>query len=266
MRFWLLALAIPAGCSWYSASVEVRATLPAPPEHWRRAFPELAFELACPQADYLPAGALTLGAGALRLPKRANWPVLAYPWARGVRLPPAGALYPLDLAADGESLELSWEHGPAAEVLQALLREGCDVSLVNGERLLAEMQARAAGDPGSLDLDHLALRLASGEFRVIDIRPLPSQELSLEVPPGTWFLDSPFRSAMVLEPGQVLALPAVPLGRHRLFAVEQPGGFDLYVSEREALLVPIVPDGSGAGCARSVAAGLFSPRPGGSGR
>ena len=56
---------------------------------------------------------------------------------------------------------------------------------------------------------------------------------------------------MVLEPGQALALPAVPLGRHRLFAVEQPGGFDLYVSEREALLVPIVPDGSGAGCARS---------------
>jgi hypothetical protein len=243
MRFRLLALppalALAAGCSWFSASLEVRVRLPELPEHWRQAFPELYFELACPEADPPRAGTLPSGFARLRLPKRANWPVLAYPWARGVRLPPAGALYPLDLAADGESLELSWEHGPAAEVLQALAGEGVDVSLVNGARLLAEMLARSSGDPGSLDLGHLAVRLASGEFRVTDIRLLPAQELALEVPLGTWFLESPFRPAQSLDPGQALLLPAVPLGRHRLFAVDQPGGFDLYVSEQEVLLVPI---------------------------
>jgi hypothetical protein len=238
MRFWLLALAIPAGCSWYSASVEVRARLPEPPEHWQRTFPELAFELDSPDADCPPAGIHYPGFGALRLPKRANWPVLAHPWARGVRLPPAGALFPLDLAADGETLELSWEHGPAAEVLQALAREGFDVSRVNGERLLAEMSARSDADPGCLDLALLATCLASGEFRVTDIRPLPVREVVLVVPPGTWFLGSPFRSANVLDPGQGLLLPSVPLGRHRLFAMELPGGFDLFVSEREVFLLP----------------------------
>jgi hypothetical protein len=238
MRFWLLALAIPAGCSWYSASVEVRARLPEPPEHWQRTFPELSFELASPDAELSQSASLPGGFAALRLPKRANWPVLAHPWARGVRLPPAGALYPLDLAEDGETLELSWEHGPAAEVLQALAREGFDVSRVNGERLLAEMSARSDADPGCLDLALLAACLASGEFRVNDIRPLPAREVVLQVPPGTWFLGSPFRLAQALDPGQALLLPAVPLGRHRLFAMELPGGFDLFVSEREVFLLP----------------------------
>ena len=238
MRFWLLALAIPAGCSWYSASVEVRARLPEAPEHWRQAFPELSFELVSPDAELPQSAALLGGLGSVRLPKRVNWPVLAYPWARSVRLSPAGALYPLDLAADGESLELSWEHGPAAEVLQALVREDFDVSLVNGERLLAEMHARSGGDPYCLDLTHLAARLPSGEFRVTDIRPLPAREVSLEVPPGTWFLGSPFRLTQELDARQALVLSSVPIGRHRLFAVELPGGFDLFVSEREVFLLP----------------------------
>ena len=245
MRFRLLALppalALAAGCSWFSASLEVRVRLPEPPEHWLRAFPELAFELASPQANPPRVGGPARSLEVLRLPRRANWPVLAYPWARGVRLPPAGGLYPLDLAADGETLELSWEHGPAAEVLLWLAREGFDVSLVNGQRLLTEMLARSSGDPGSLDLGHLAVRLASGEFRVTDIRLLPSRELSLEVSPGTWFLDAPLRCAQALGPGQALLLQAVPLGRHRLFAVDLPAAFDLFVSEQEVLLVALVP-------------------------
>ena len=182
------------------------------------------------------------GSASLRLPKRANWPVLACPRARGVVLPPAGALYPLDLDSDGESLRLSWEHGPAAQVLQELARQGVDVSRLNGERLLEQMLALSAGDPGGLDLDHLASRLASGEFRVTDLRLRPTRELCLELPPGTWFLDSPFRPAQELEPGQELLLAAVPWGRYHLFAVQLPGGFDLFVGERKALLVPLPGD------------------------
>ncbi len=245
------AAALVAGCSWFSPSLEVRVRVPEPPEHWGQAFPELRFQLASPQVDPLesevPPGALPSalpeapagGYATLRLPKRANWPVLAYPCARGVRLPPAGGLFPLDLTPGGDTLELSWAHGPAAEVFQALAREGFDIGCLNARRLLEEMLARSAGDPGRLDLDHLAACLASGEFRVTALRPLPARDLCLQMPAGAWFLDSPFRSAQSLAAGQALLLAAVPLGSHRLFAVELPGGFDLYVSEPEVLLVPL---------------------------
>jgi len=243
MRFRLLALspalALAAGCSWFSASLEVRLQLPEPPEHWRRAFPELRFQLVCPQTDGQQFSALPGARPAVRLPKRVNAPVLAYPWARGVRLPPAGGLFPLDLAPDGDTLELSWEHGPAAEVFQALSREGFEVGRVNARRLVEEMMARSTGDPFRLDLQALAAQLASEEFRVTDIQFLPARDIALEVPPGTWLLESPFRPAQHIAPGEALRIPALSLGAHRLFAVELPGGFALYVSERDALLVPI---------------------------
>lgn len=244
----LPAAALAAGCSWFSPSLELRVQVPEVPEHWRRAFPELRFQLACPgadppqpaTADALPAADTPAGGSVmLRLPKRANWPVLAYPWARGVRLPPAGGLFPLDLAPEGDTLALSWEHGPAAEVFQALAREGVDIACLNARRLLEEMRVRSAGDPGCLDLDHLAACLASGQFRVTDLRSRPARDIALELTPGTWFLDSPFRPAQRLDAGQALRLPGLPLGRHRLFAEETPGGFALYVGEREVLLVPL---------------------------
>ncbi len=234
----LPAAAFTAGCSWFSPFLEVRVQAPEAPLHWRRAFPELLFQLVCPEADLPQPVAPAGGSMTLRLPKRANWPVLAYPCARGVRLPPAGGLFPLDLTPEGDTLALSWEHGPAAEVLQALAREGLDVACLNARRLLEEMLVRSAGDPGCLDLDHLAACLASGEFRVTDLRLLPARDIRLELAPGTWFLGSPFRPAQPLAAGQAMLLPAVPLGRHRLFAEQTPGAFDLYVGEREVLLVP----------------------------
>jgi hypothetical protein len=250
MHFRLLALLaawlLATGCSWFSASLEVRAQVPEIPEHWRQAFPELRFELACLGSEPLSgtASALPGGWATLRLPRRVNWPVLAYPRARGVRLPPAGGLFPMDLGPEGDSLVLSWEHGPAAEVLQSLAREGFDIGCLNTPRLVEEMRERSGGDPGCLDLESLAGRLASGEFRVTDIRLLPARDLEVGLPPATWFLESPFRPAQPLAAGQALVLSAVPLGLHRLFAVEQEGGYDLFVGEREVLRVPLAGDPS----------------------
>jgi hypothetical protein len=200
----ILVLASASGCSWFCGSIELTLLPPEPPPHWVRAFPELAFELRSPDsfgAPWVPPcggepgdlghpGVLgelgDLGAlgdlAALRLPKKGNWPVLAYPLARGTRLMPAGALYPQDLTSDGLGLQLSWEHGPAAEVLLALANEGFDVSRVNAERLIAEMTDRSNADPWSLDLAFLGQRLFTGEFRLTDIRLLPSRALTLEVP------------------------------------------------------------------------------------
>lgn len=205
---------LSAACSWFSTTTEVPVRLPEPPEHWRQAFPDLTFRIVTPSGEET--------AGVVRLPKVANWPVLAVPTARGVRLPPAGALWPWDLS--GEELVVSWEGGPAAEVFAGLVREGVDIAPINGERLLEEMGSRCAGDPWALDLVHIADRLASGVFRVTDIRLLPCRDVELAetllppAPPGEWFLESPFRSPLDPEPGQPLRLPQVPLGYHRLFA------------------------------------------------
>ena len=236
---WLPALALSSGCSWFSATVELRVQTPSPPEPWREAFPELRFELSCPGGDPPQCSVDPGGQTSLRLPKRVNWPVLAYPWARGARLAPAGGLYPLDLDPGGDCLELRWEHGPAAEAFQALIREGFEVGRVNARRLVEEMLARSTGDPFRLDLQALAGGLASEEFRVTDIQLLPSRDIALEMPPGTWLLESPFRPAQHKTAGEELRIPALSLGAHRLFALELPGGFALYVSEREVLLVPL---------------------------
>jgi hypothetical protein len=256
----ILVLASASGCSWFCGSIELTLLPPEPPPHWVRAFPELAFELRSPDsfgAPWVPPcggepgdlghpGVLgelgDLGAlgdlAALRLPKKGNWPVLAYPLARGTRLMPAGALYPQDLTSDGLGLQLSWEHGPAAEVLLALANEGFDVSRVNAERLIAEMTDRSNADPWSLDLAFLGQRLFTGEFRVTDIRLLPSRALTLEVPAGEWFLESPFQPARHVGPGEGFSLPAVTLGSHRLFPVDAAGGLDLFVTETEVHLLP----------------------------
>jgi len=237
----LTALALASGCSWFSPTVEVRVRAPVPPEHWREAFPELRFELDCPGGDPGQCCVEPGGEASLRLPKRANWPVLARPWARGARLAPAGGLYPLDLGPGGDCLELRWEHGPAAEVFQALLREGFEVGRVNARRLVEEMLARSAGDPCRLDLPCLAAQLAGEEFQVSDIRLLPARDIALEVPPGTWLLESPFRPAQRVAAGEALHIPELSLGAHRLFGVELPGGFALFVGEREVLLLPLAP-------------------------
>jgi hypothetical protein len=105
-------------------------------------------------------------------------------------------------------------------------------------RLLDEMRARSNADPWSLDLALLGQKLASGRFRVTDIRCLPSRELTLQVPAGEWFLESPFRPPRAVQSGEALTLPAVALGIHRLFPVETSGGFDLYVTESEERLLP----------------------------
>jgi hypothetical protein len=216
-----------AACSWFSATTEVPVRVPEPPEHWRRAFPDLAFRILTPSGEGT--------AGLVRLPKVPNWPVLAVPTARGVPLPPAGALWPWDL--EGEELVLSWEHGPAAEVFAALVREGVDIAPINGERLLEEMGPRGAGDPWALDLAHISERLASGIFRVTDIRLLPCRDVELAeallppAPSGEWFLESPFCSPLALEPGQPLRLPRVPLGHHRLFSVASSTVISLDVGE-----------------------------------
>ncbi len=233
-RFLLLFLCLPpAACSWFSTELTVGLRLPEPPDHWLEAFPELSYELLMPGAEAMPQPIAWPADGKLSIPKEPNWPVLAVPVIREgrVRLPPAGAVWPLDLSAEGE-LAPSWEGGPLAQTLLVLRRERVDVSALNTARLEVEMRDRSEGDPWKLDLPHLAEKLASEEFRVTDIRLLPFRSLLLPVPAGTWFLESPFRLPQVTSEGEALPLTDVPFGAHRLFRGGGLAGYALYVGSK----------------------------------
>jgi len=235
----LLALLLaPAGCSWFSTECVVDAELPELPEHWKAAFPELRFELQIAREDGEPQRIPWPSGGRLNIPKRPNEAALAVPVVRDgrYRLPPAGAVWPMDLEDDGRTLAFHWQRGPLAQVLMALSRQGFQPSRLNTIRLDAEMQERSRGDPWSLDLVHLAERLVSGAFRVTDIKALPTRDIGLEVPPGAWFLESPFRSPQPASEGGGLVLSGVPLGAHRLFGADGSKTYALYVGEREALI------------------------------
>lgn len=239
-RFLLFLLCLPpAGCSWFSDELAVSVRLPETPEHWLKAFPELRYELLLPGADAAPEASPWPADGKLSIPKESNWPVLAVPVIGDgrVRLPPAGAVWPLNLSAGGQDLVLRWEGGPLAEILLALRRERVDVSTLNTARLDREMRERSGGDPWRLDLAYLAERLASGEFRVTDIRALPCRSLLLPIPAGAWFLESPFCLPQVTAEGEALALTEVPLGAHRLFRVDGQAGYVLYVGSEGVEIV-----------------------------
>jgi hypothetical protein len=238
---------VSAGCSWFSDELTLQARLPELPAHWREAFPDLSYELLVPQADGTLRRVAWTGSGTITLPKDPNWPVLAVPYVRGgrVQLPPAGAVWPLDLAADGQALAFSWERGPLAETLLALRREQVEVSALNTARLALEMQTRSEGDPWRLDLVHLEERLASGEFRETDIRALPARDILLEVPAGQWFLETPFRLPQLVAEDEALALPEVTYGSHRLFSSDGLAGYALYVGEQDVLLLAVSSHQSG---------------------
>jgi hypothetical protein len=232
---------VSAGCSWFSDELTVRVGLPTPPEHWIGAFAQLRYELVIPRADGSSERVPWPADGRLSIPKEPNWPVLAVPLALEgrVELPPAGGVWPLDLSADGQELVLSWGSGPLAATLVALRREGVDLSSLNTARLAREMRERSGSDPWSLDLVYFEERLASGEFRVTDIRALPSRDLLLEIPAGQWFLESPSRLPQLVAEGEPLALPEVPFGAHRLFRIDGLAAYAVYVGEQDVLFFAV---------------------------
>jgi hypothetical protein len=241
LRLLLLLLCLSsARCSWFSDELVLKARLPEPPVHWLQAFADLRYELVTLRADATPESVPWPESGTFTIPREPNWPVLAVPSILdGLHLPPAGAVWPLDLAADGQSLAFSWERGPLAETLLALRRERVEVSALNTARLALEMQERSEGDPWRLDLVHLEERLASGEFRETDIRALPARDILVPVPAGEWFLETPFRLPQFVAEDQALALPGVTYGSHRLFRSDGPARYTLYVGEEEVLLFAV---------------------------
>jgi hypothetical protein len=258
-RLLLSILAAPAllgGCTFFAGELPLQVVLPEVPAHWHPSLGEPAWRVVVPGTGSEPpiGPCLPVDPGtatfSLEVPKILHVPVLAYPVAaRGCcTLPPAAAVYPIDLGADHRTIVLSWERGPAGEILRRLAAQGVDLETLNVPRLCREIDDRFVPDPWVLDLDRAAAALASGSFRVTELRGLDRRDVRLPLGPGSWFLESPFCSPVEVtawdsQPG--LELPSVPVGFHRLFEREAGWVADLFVTERELLWVPASP---GGGC------------------
>jgi len=231
------------GCSLLQPDITVTLRLPEPPAQWRQAFTRLDCEVW-----YVDGSGTVVhtdireGWGEISVPlyKGYNSFVLAYPVVpgQGVRLRPAGALYPLHLKkTGGNALVLSWEAGVVASVYKRLWEQGVDVSDFNTARLLEVIAEKAPDDPWQIDTDLLAEHIAERDFTYYDIKPLPAEDTAVAVPGDDWFLESPFSGIFSNEAGAELNIEDLSLGFHRLFGLGTGTRYDLYLSEYDCVVV-----------------------------
>ncbi len=111
-----------------------------------------------------------------------NGPALA----PGERLPPAGAIWPLEHTIRGSPIRLSFADGFAASVLAQALRIGIDLRDFNTKRFVELCRAIAESTTMPLDRDRILEALASRSMRESYIRPVESRSLGHTLPHGVW--------------------------------------------------------------------------------
>ena len=229
------------GCDLFSPSTRVTLSLPPIPAHWQSTFNNLKFQLLISGPDgekqcrIIPADSDLIE---VCISKRQNSSFLAYPLIgdNEIRLPPAGALYPLNMG-EGNTLELSWEQGVAALIIFRLSTGGIDLSTFNTLRLSEEIMERGKPDPWVLDIDYIIEKIALGSFRVTYIKAAPARNIELPVDPGSWFMESPFSRPIVIEEGETLLLEPVPLGFHLLFSLSTGEYYSLFLDDEETYIL-----------------------------
>jgi hypothetical protein len=234
------------GCSLFSRDLVVRICLPELPAQWGASFSSYEWQLCFPA----PKGGLatrslagTLKEAVLALPKQRNLPVSArIVLSSGLRLPPAGGVYPLDMEADNGKLQLSWENGMLADLLLKLIAAKVDITTLNSRRLAEEIWVRSGGDPWRLDMDGMAAALAADLFTIYAIRHLPTCSVKVCPGAGCWFLESPWSVLQEADEAGGLELVDLPAGRHLLFAQGGGTAYLLWATvEGEVLLLPAEP-------------------------
>jgi hypothetical protein len=247
----LAAAGLVDGCDVFGPSDRLTVLLPEAPQHWRRAFPQLSFEL-----EYPGPGSRLSVAGPFRwgervtvaCSKEANGAFLAWPLAGGERrrlLRPAGGLYPSSIrtGSDGEELCLTWVDGCLAVIMLRLAVAGRDPSLVNAARLGGYLAAEP--DPWCWDLTRIEERLAEGGFTAWDIDRLAVRDAVVQPGEGEWFLETPFAKPAAAAPGGALALPGLSYGLHTLFGMDGRR-VRLFVDGRGIFTLPMEGTASGA--------------------
>jgi len=237
-----------SSCPVFQPGQRTQVLLPPPPVHWQIAFPGLAFRVSARDGGGAPVETVVADWQRpleIECSRAVNTPILAWPFVPGGRgavqvdpglLRPAGGFFPGSLRSfeGGEAIELSWEDGAAAFVVDRVASAGRDMSRFNVPRLCRFLQEH--GDPWSVDLDAAAQRITEGEFTAWDVERLPSRDVRVAPGAGSWFLESPFFLPCAAEQG-VLLLGGVPRGSHSLYSLSG-ACWRLEVGEGEPLLVP----------------------------
>lgn len=244
------SLVFLSACPALQPGQRAQVLLPPPPVHWQIAFPGLAFRVNARDGTGAPVENVVEDWQQpleIECSHAVNTPILAWPFVPGGRgavpvgpglLRPSGGFFPGSLRSfqGREVVELSWEDGAAALVVDRLAAAGLDISRFNVRRLCQIL--REEGDPWSMDLDAAAQRIADGEFTAWDLDRLPSRDARVTPGGGAWFLETPFSVPRAAEHG-VLLLGGVPKGSHSLFSLSRSGAcWRLAVGEGEPLLVP----------------------------
>jgi hypothetical protein len=229
-------------CSLLQSHIDLALELPQIPTHWKETFTIRKYKLVYPG----PSGGLVESdieycgkCVRIELYKSYNSFVLAYPIVseHNISLPPAAAIFPLHLKqGDEHTLVLTWEAGFSASLFERLWQKGVDVKSFNTPRLLDKIQEKAPDDPWLLDADLIVERMAAYDFSAYDVKLLPVRDVFLEIPSGSWFMESPFSRVFTNEGGDTLHLEGVSLGFHRLFQYASGLRFDMYVTEHECVI------------------------------
>jgi len=237
-----------SACPAFRPEQSVQVLLPPPPVHWQIAFPRLGFRVTARDACGMTTEAVAQvwqRPVEIECVRAVNAPILAWPFVAEPRgsapieaglLRPAGGFFPLGLRRfqGTEVVELTWEDGAAALVVDRVAAAGRDVSRFNVARLCRYL--REEDDPWSVDLDVVAQRAAEGDLTAWDIDRLPSRDVRVAPGAGAWFLESPLCLPLTAEDG-VIFLGDVSRGSHRLFSLSGTC-WRLEIGDGEPLLVP----------------------------
>ena len=227
-----------AACPFYDSRQDLLLELPAKTDPWGERFPAPNFFIRYPKNGggveeivVNPGGKKAF----IRIVKNSAIPVIAIPVAEGMKLPPAGGVFPYHSSAEGQ-LTLSWEHGPLSLLLMKLELQGMSTGSLDLTRLEEEMRGICKSDPWILDLEHIAERLASGSFRVTDIKKLPEKEVTVFPGEGIWITESPFTGTY--ESGMDGAITVVLThGYHRIISLTSRIVYDVAVSDEEVIML-----------------------------
>jgi len=236
----ILFLFFCTGCDFYSEYNSIHVLMPEIPGHWYRRFGEIYFTLYYPDINgEMITSVLAPGENecTINLSKIMNCPIIVQPYGAGFTLKPAGAVYPWHMDMQERVLHVTWEHGFTARLLKECYEIGFDISRFNAQRLMSEINDKSEGDPWKLDFHYITEKIAGGNFRVTDIKPLPVKDFRLAAGKGSWFFLSPFSTVFTIEDGELFCFENIPSGNHRLLRLDSEQWYDIFLSEQETNIV-----------------------------
>ncbi|MBN1413397.1 MAG: hypothetical protein JW969_21320 [Spirochaetales bacterium] len=171
-----------------------------------------------------------------------NQPVLAFPVIENYSLPPLGGVYPYELMDPTNGvLSLTAEKGLVAMLFFDLREGGLDHVSVNYNRLVREIDERAAGRTWDLDYREILERLSLSDFSVYDIDFLETREVNLQPGPGLWARDKDFYTRFEVSGEEGSLTVTLPKGFNRFFNLNNAGVMEVYWEDADVIVRHVFP-------------------------